>query len=75
MKVSRRHAEWWKILEFLVLLQALPVLAFYFAAKTWGSSVLAVSYYAIVTLFVIQAALLYLQSLAGVTRKPFAEPG
>ena len=73
MKGSVRHIEWRKILEFLAVFLALPTVGFYFAAKQWGPSVLRYPYYFLVTLFVIQAGLSYLQTFAALARKPFPQ--
>ena len=59
MKGTERGIEWRKIVEFVVAFALLPTVIFYYAAQWWGEGVLWYSYHAVISLFVIQAALSY----------------
>jgi len=72
MGTPRKHLEWRKIGEFFLLFLVLPTMVFHLLSLRWPV-VLTIGYYFIVTIFVIQAALSYVQSAGALLRKPFRE--
>jgi cellulose synthase/poly-beta-1,6-N-acetylglucosamine synthase-like glycosyltransferase len=70
MAAKHKTKEWRKLGEFVLLFVLLPIPVFYLLAQFWEPS-LHLAYYILVTLFVIQAALSYLQSTASMLRDPW----
>ena len=65
-----RHVEWGKIAEYLIVFLLLPCLAFWYVGWHYYK-VLSVAYYIIITMFVVQASMSYISTLASLPRLSF----
>lgn len=70
MAAGKRRIEWLKLGEFWLVFLLLPIPVFYLMARQWEDTI-AFAYFFLVTLFVVQAAMSYVQSTVAMFRAPW----
>jgi len=73
MTKKKRSIEWGKIAEFILVFLVLPTVLFTWIAP-YSPRFLSVTYYALVTMFILQSTMLYASNVAVLPRRRFRVP-